>query len=825
MNLQSNNAMKIKGIIILALALAGFNAAAKEIVTDTTGVASSTATTMADLLRGRIAGVRVSAVDGDPVGALNINIRGINSLRSDNQPLIIVDGAILSTELNQNLDAFWQFPEKSYTKPLSPYAFLDPCDIESIEVLKDVSATTIYGSKGANGVIIITTKKGNGGRKLSVSSNAGVIFDASNKSLPFPDIAEFPGISHNHHIAFGGSSRGTAYNISANIRKTTGGIERNNSLFGSIKANFETKANQYIWFGFNSLLSLGKTSVPSTVNFLGNSSLTLAMRNPALSPFTTAQQWITDYDDDSQDRRGLVSAYVRVNITKNLFVKGTVGFDFQQNQRTVWYGKSTEFGKPSEINEYGGRASNIFSQMLAYNADVLLSFDRHIGENHRITASLDAEFTGNDNQFNTMNGYNFVLDELRGKGLSTGAYEIRHHKYTYDRRHFGAYGQLSYTYKDIAGVKAAFRWDNNFRYLGKESHIYPSAEAFVKVFDKVKIKGGWGRSGLEKIIPYNLFGNYLNEGWFEPAAGTSIFYDGIDRLMTTEWHVGLEGRFLDGRLGASATWFDRSTDDSFVMYCLGKPIGTLSTWKWDGCEQVFERVNTIRNRGLEFDVDAQIIKTTDWNWNVSANLAINENQVTSVDPIDFAGKKVGSGIFANCNTLGRQVGSLFGYQTDAQGNLKDLTGEGRIDDFDKVFLGNTMPLVYGGLQTSLRFRNFTLEMDIDGAAGHKVANLQNIVLDGKKDSDGKICVSENFVESADFIRLGRVGLTYRIPVKAKWIDDLKVRVSGNNLVVLTGYSGYSPDVNCFGNGALSNGIDYGSYPLCRMLMLGVSAKF
>lgn len=801
----------------LAFAFAGISASAQNIVADTLGFASAASANAVELLRGQVSGVRVSSVDGNPMGGLNINIRGINSLRSDNQPLLIVDGAMLSTDLNQNIDAFWQYGEQSYTTQLNPYAFLDACEIESIEVLKDISATAIYGAKGANGVIIINTKKsGTKDSNLNWTSNAG---------LSLPEATGHLGFNHNHHLSFRGAKGQTSYNISANLRHTEGVIDRNGSTYGSLKANFDTKTNQFIWFGFNAILSAGNSSSPSGVVYLGRPSMTLALRDASLSPGTSFDAWKAEYDDDTKDYRAVSSAFVRVNITPSLYVKASLGFDFQQNQRTVWYGRGTEFGQPSSDNEYGGRASNLFSQLFSYNSDVLLCFDRFIGTDHRIVATADFEMTGTKNKFNTMNGYNFVLDELRGKGLSTGAYEIRHHKYNFDHSHMGASATASYKYKDIAGVKASFRWDNTPEYNGLESHIYPAAEGFVKFLDNYKVKAGWGRSGLEKFVPYDLFGNYLASEWEKPLAGTTIFHEGVDRLMTEEWHAGIEASFFGGRLNAGFTWFDRSTDDTFLMYKLGYQIGSTDVWNWGGCEEMFRRNNTVRNRGFEIDLNSTIISTADWKWKVAANVAVNENRVTDIDIVDFHGKKVGSGIYANCNVTGSQVSALFGYTTDETGAFKDVTGDGLVNEYDKSILGNTIPLVYGGLQSSLSFKNFTFELDIDGAAGHSIANLQNIVKDGLKDTAGNFSVCDKNIEKADFLRIGRIGLAYKVPTKAKWLSDLTLRLSADNVAYLTGYSGYCPDVNCFGNGAISNGIDYGSYPICRTIMLGVSAKF
>jgi hypothetical protein len=122
----------------------------------------------------------------------------------------------------------------------------------------------------------------------------------------------------------------------------------------------------------------------------------------------------------------------------------------------------------------------------------------------------------------------------------------------------------------------------------------------------LQLKGGWGVSGLEKYVPYELFGNYLSSSWFEPEKGTTTFYDGLDKLRTSEWTIGLEMGFLSDRIMFGAGFYDRSTDDIFVMYQLGRlPEGaTDNYWVWGGCDKVFERKSIIRNQGVEFDLSA-----------------------------------------------------------------------------------------------------------------------------------------------------------------------------------------------------------------------------
>ena len=812
----------MKRIITAAALLLAISAHAQNIVVDTLGFSTAAAGNVAELLRGKVSNVRVSSIDGNPVGGVNVNIRGINSLRSDNQPLWIIDGIMLSTDLNQNLDAFWQYGEKSYTAPLNPLAFLNANEIESIEVLKDAAATSVYGTLGANGVVIVKTKMPAKG-ELNFRWNS--------------DFGYNGGFNTNHHASLQGTADKTAYNISMSYRHIGSGLARNYSDYGLVKGNFQTKANKVVWFGLNALLGLGMSESPAGVTYFGRPSMTLAMRDPLLSPSTTPQIWSADYDDKTNDYRALIGGWLRFNFGNFVYMKFNVGLDLQNNSRNIWYGKGTDFGAPSADNFYGGAASNLVSFLTNYTASGEVNFNKYFAVHHHVSARLYAEYIGNSNKFNTLNGINFVSHELRGNGLRVGAFDLNIHKFIRRYNHLGGYLNLAYDFKKIINLNAACRVDYSPKYLDKEINYYPSGSLMVdlrraimpsdETVSTLQLRGSYGISGLEKYIPYELFGNYLSSSWYEPEKGTSTFYDGLDKLRTTEWTASVELGFLSDRLRLTGTFYDRSTADVFVMYQMGRlPEDAVDNyWVWGGCDKVFERKSVIRNQGVEFDLSADIIRSRDWTWNIGANVSYNANAVMSSNPEDFNGRVVGSDVYCTCNAFGLPVSSLYGYKSDKSGNYIDVTGEGRIDAADKVVLGNTIPLYYGGLQTTLRWKDLSLNLMVDGAGGHNVADVNELVKSGAVDTDGKISLSTKYVERADYLRLSQVGVRYDLPLRSKVIKGMSVRLSGHNLLTLTPYGGWNPDVNCFGASALTGGIDYGSYPLMRMFILGFSIKF
>ena len=153
--------------------------------------------------------------------------------------------------------------------------------------------------------------------------------------------------------------------------------------------------------------------------------------------------------------------------------------------------------------------------------------------------------------------------------------------------------------------------------------------------------------------------------------------------------------------------------------------------------------------------------------------------------------------------------------------IKDLTRDGKITEADKELLGNPLPKYFGAFGTTFSAFGATLDVMFDGAGDFYIFNLNKLVSEAAK----PYVITDSYVERGDYLRLSRVSLSYDIPVGLKWVKALTVKASGCNLLTLTGYSGWNPDVNSYGISNLSCGLDYGSHPLVRTFLLGISAKF
>lgn len=819
-----------KSVFSIGLALLAFGvfASAQNTLRDTLEVNKATAQTPAALVAGQVSGVRVSSQDGGPNGAVNTNIRGVNTLRGHSEPLWVVNGVMLTSALSQNLNAFWQkggyttkgdlipdYSELSYSAALNGTAFLNPYDVEKIEVLKDLAATAIYGAQGANGVIIVETRLPKVASQLDWHSN--VSLSVPNRTSEALRV----GFNHNHTLAYSGNANNTFYHISGYLRHNNGVVKRTGSLFGGLNASLETRANPYLWFGLNTTLAAGTQHSAAGSAYLGKPSTMILSRYPARYAGNTLSGWVNDYDDDVEDYRAVTSVWLQVNPLPAMYVKASLGADFQSNTRRIWYGNGTSFGLANS-----GAASILSSTLFNYNGKVEAGYSFYIMSSHHIQAKAGFEAVGSKNKFGVMNGTTFDLPYLRARGLQTMGSRAVPYKFTRDYIIWGIYGLLSYDYKQMVGVQASWRSDYSPKYTPTQPINTPGVEAWIdlnRIFLKdvafisdLRLEGGWGAAAWEEYIPYELLGNYLRT-YPEVEKGSEVFYDGLSRLYSREWNAGIRVGFAN-RVNLAVKYYDKNTVDAMYLYNFGKINGSYFDWAKTSTVD-FTTEGTLRNNGIEVDIDAVILKKGDWKWSAYANAAWNIGRITQVNYRDMAGRNIGKNIWVNVMAEAQPMGSLFGYLDNPEGGFMDLNNDGEISDADKKILGNTIPVINGGLGSTLRYKNFTLDFQFTGAAGFCIANLNKVI------AEGRTKLSSRYVEKGDYLRLSNVSFAYNLPIRWKKMHDVKVFVSGQNLLTLTGYSGWNPDVNCFGSSIMSNGVDYGSYPTVRSFVLGVSAKF
>ncbi len=814
------NHKQILAVICLLLACPTAQVSAKVVVKDSLCVGETVALSPAELIRGEVSGVRVSSIDGNPNGAFNVNIRGLNTLRGDSQPLWIVDGAVIGSSVNHNLDAFYlkggftangdalpDYSGRSYTSPVGNFGWLNPNDIESIEVVKDMSAAALYGMSGANGVIVIRTKRGSPkANNIYFSANAGVDF-ASQKGDAFRT-----GVSQAYRVGVNGAAGNNSYyNISGFLNQNNAAVKSTDAIAGGLAANFETMANERFKFGLNTFLSYGDYLSTGGTNYIGSPSTMISSRYPDLFPNDKVTGWLNSYDDEVLDYRVVSSVWLQIDMMRGLNLKVTGGMDYQNQSRYIWFGQGTSFGK-----DFSGAAGILNNYLFTYNARGELNFNRNFAVKHRLKASLAFDLNGNMNKTNAMCGTNFDLPFLRAKGMSSSASQHAIRKFDRNYIQWGAYAHAGYDFDGYAGISATARLDKTDRF-DNDPTFFPAADAYVdlkrlllahdKVVSSLKVAGGYGSAGSETVLPYEYLAYYIST---VPAVatGSEPYYDGLNRLISKEYNVGFSVGFMNDRFNLAFRYYDKKTDDSFKTYNFGKVLSGLwvGTTNWSVLEQ---RRSSIGNKGFEIDADLRIVERKNVAWTLYANASLNTNRVVSLDGLDLYTPGLTNGRYIAANRVGESVSQAYGYRLDARG----------VVSADPDILGNTLPKYAGGLGTTLRLHGLTVDARFSAAGGFDIVNANKVV------EKGRDYISSDDLEKGDYLRLDCLCFSYDIPVHVKWIKDFKVNLAARNLFTVSGYSGWNPDVNSFGVTTRGNGVDYGSFPIIRSILLGASLKF
>lgn len=755
---------------------------AHEVVVDSLECSKGIYTSPEYMLIGSVPGVKVTSADGNIAGAISTSIRGLNSSFITSNPLWVIDGTVLSDCSMQFQHSFDEttYGAFYYTPKVSQMDFLNLYDIESIQVLQNVSETSRYGSRGANGVIVITTKKGDTEKPLiSWHSNIG-----------FPTVN---GLTHNHDLSIGYSQKRASLRLSAFYRDFQGnysGAGYNRS--GGARLNYELKSNKNIWLGFNVSASMGKQSLQSAAAAYGIPTMGLALQGVEIpNVLNTVDGWVKDYDDYSDFFRSNGNIYLQINFLKYFNWKSDVNFDINNSTRYFWYGLETEFGK-----QFNRAAAIDATSLFGYQANTSLNFDRHFNVLHRVIANLSGSFYGDMNRYNKMSGDHFMTDALREKGFSLreSASKPRHISKNYSTWQVG--GHISYSYNTYAGIDVACTADRMVRY-DECFAVYPSANGWVslneilfpnhKYVSSLDITGGWGKAGYRTYLPYQLSGRAI--GWdlvdsalaekeividnSKPETTLSNYFDGYNYAASSEWNVGIKAGFLENRITVDLNYYSKNTDEIFTIYGFGKQRFEDS-YVWKTCDKwlLTSDSRTINSRGFQGSLFARLISSSNFNWKANFNITTANSDIHYV--------------------------------------LNDI-----LDSF------NPMPKLYGGLGTEFDVYGVNLNFLFDGASGFDIYNMTRMLKDGASD------ISSDYVEKGDYIRLSRASISYNIPLKnIKWIRTLGVSLTGTNLFTVSKYSGVNPDVNVYGTqGNQFWGMDYGALPVIRTILFGVKAEF
>ena len=850
----------------------------------------------AQMLQGKVAGLVISS-SGDPNGSSSITLRGSSSLREGEamQPYYVIDGI-----------------------PGMDISMVAPDDIESIDVLRDATATAIYGSKAANGVIIITTKKGAEG-KTNVSYNGYVAFDNALKTLDMASAAELrasgevvedegantdwqdevlrTGVSHNHNLSISGGNKQTKYIASLNYIDHDGvirGTEMNRVNGRALITTKVLKDRLTLSAGINAMRGVHK-GVPvgqrgeSVIDAMNYYSPTNPVRNEDGSWFKSdigSQNYnpLSMINEDSNEfewRRMQYIGKASLDIIDGLVLNAN--YSYNNKQRVYSYYNSSLSQLP-----YGGTKGKAHRDTRMghdQTFETYLNYDLTLAKVHKLSlmAGYSWEERVNNDGFG-VSVYNFYNDQLGFKNLAYGNFingmsdvdsgveEIV--------RNISFYGRANYSYDGKYLLQATVRRDGSSVFgANNRWGTFPSVsaawniaeESFMKdgIFDQLKLRAGYGVSGnalgFGAYSAYTLFG--LN-------SGSSFTYNGVtySKIEATQngnkdlkwettkmFNVGVDFAFLDSRLSGSIEFYSKKTSDLIWSYDVSTniyPVGSMNA-----------NVGDITNTGIELTINAVPVKTKDFTWQTTVNLAHNKNKVDklsnkkfSVDYKDWGDPNIG-GISSNGEVErikeGESLGTFWtyewaGYNEHGQSTyyVHDATTGERTGEVtttpekkDKTKVGCALPKVTYGWNNTLTYKKWALTAFFQGNIGNKIMNAtrahysnkallsagKNVLADALKDkyftSDNTYYYpSDRYLENGSFFRLSTLSLAYTFDNLDGWLKSVQVYGTAKNVFTITGYKGLDPDINL---GGLEPGLDKREtfYPHTRSFILGVKVNF
>ena len=558
--------------LCLAFAAAPLHAAwAGDVVRDTLELSKEFQASPAALIVGKVSGVQVLSSNGSVNGDMLVYIRGLNSARSDSQPLWVVDGM-----------------------PTIGMFDMNPYDIESIEVLKDISATAIYGLKGANGVILINTKRQRqNGLKVDWHSNAAV-------SSPFSasDVSR-TALSHNHSLNLSSVNGQSMFNLSGHWRTDNDVMKGNGNNSGLLNVLYETRANPVVWFSTNTMLSAGGSS--ATTGDFGPG-------EPGYLP--------EDYDNDMRLWRIINTSSLSLNFTKTFSFKLNLGVDYKNNTSLVWFGLGTDRGAAAN-----GEACISGLSFIRYHAAPTLSWFRYVGKG-RVDLSAGASFNGDYDRTNVMRGTDFFSHELRAMGLNIHASKSVIDNHAIDYSSYGAFFKGGYSFAETAGVDAMLRLDRT-PVFDDAPVLHYAVNAFWKPLDFLKVTAGYGVGGVEQMTDYAGFGRFVTEAFPAVDPDLAYYYKGLNRVRTREWNAGVRTSLIGGKLNLAAKVYSRQSDDAFNAYCFGQKTSDSYLWRYADRTPYFDTISSFGSTGVEFDADAVILSRETLDWSLGCNMAWN----------------------------------------------------------------------------------------------------------------------------------------------------------------------------------------------------------
>ena len=739
-------------------------------------------TRIEDALQGRVSGISVTS-SGVPGGDLKIRVRGASSINKSNDPLYVVDGIVRESGLEG----------------------INPEDIQSMQILKDASSTAIYGSRGANGVVLVTTKTGKAGQTQVVFdasvgfSNAYHIpemmgtkeyaqalvdykgadrdaltgyLDGSNPGIDWMDVLLRTGVTQNYKVAISKGNEDTQFYVSGNYLNTKGVITDTDFTRYSVKANVHSKL--YKWLELTADVNLSQSngsgagfnqSQENPIWVGLNYSPTMEMYNDKGSYNTDPYNNIQNnpygmlHENQNDRKRNVVSGHVdlKFNILKGLTFTTTNGIDYSDH-------KGYSFSSTRVQTQNGMGNTNTYNMVLqtTNNLTYMGSWNKH-----SLTATAVWEATSSETRYMEITGKNLSAEQV-------GYWDVKNAKTRDASNSYSNWNLLSgvarvmYNYADKYMLTGTFRADGSSRFTNQKWGYFPSIAAAwtvtkeefmkdVKALSDLKIRASYGIIGNQDIDPYSTLG-LMTSTSFNFGTGTTYTGYWANGLATPDltWEkvkqfdLGIDLGFFKNRLTVSVDYFDKRTSDALLKRTAPNYVGGTSYWVNAG---------EVSNKGIDLTITGRIIQNDNLQWTSSLNGSYLKNKVTKLtaeEPVIYgASPSPGTVDPATIVKEGEAIGTFYGYKwagltKNDKGEFVDsyYTKDGQIttnpSGEDKMVLGCANPDFTLGWNNTITYKNWDFNVFFNAAFGAQRLNLVDFAMNSMVGASMFVTAKDHF---------------------------------------------------------------------------------
>lgn len=851
------------------------------------------------ILQGKAAGVQVIQPSGMPGSGLSIRVRGATSVQASNEPLYVVDGI-----------------------PTDDISNLSTDDIESIQVLKDASSSAIYGARAANGVVLIQTKRGEGGKtEVKFTAYAGIsrlgrkiealnteqykdlMKEMSTKTVAVPNIPDEEtrytdwtdqlfgtGVDQNYQLSISSGTDKLRYHVSAGHQDEKGIVNKAYFKRTSFRANVDS--DLYSWLSASIDLGYahnqGRTVYESRSAMRAGSILSAVNTPPFMQVWDQTDPTI--YDENAYGARilnpmaanaaDMTTATDRIQGSLALIFKPFKGFNYKvsysmdlNNSRNDYYLDPYTTSDGRSTNGYVSEGQSRNNEWLLDN---ILSYERSI-DRHSFSVMAGSSLQHAQWNGSSLAGYDLPLQypDLHSVAVANQIDEDATWGSSSAWSLASFLGRVSYNFDDRYLLTANARYDGSSRFApGHRWGFFPSVSAAWRIsnekfmedartwLDDLKLRAGYGLNGNQGGI-----GNYayLATMSFSKVAPTEDnAYPGIAITpnsaanpnltweKTSQVNVGVDLSLYGSRVMLSADVYYKKTRDLLLTVTLPDNVNLPGG--------ITRNDGEMENKGMEFTLSTKNF-VGDFKWNTDFNISFNKNKLLKLglNKVYYYAGTYETSENAIILREGLPLGSFFGYRSlgvnvdTGDIDYEDISGNGSIGPEDRTVIGCAQPVFTYGFTNDFSWKGLALSVFFQGSYGNQIFNASRIDTEGMLDFRNQstavlrrwmrpgmetdvprsgnvenIHNSSRFVEDGSYLRLKSLTLSYTLPVlftsKAK-ITNAKVFVTGQNLLTFTKYSGYDPEVNAYGASSVALGVDYGTYPQAKVVIIGASLQF